>query len=204
MPIRAVIWDLGGVLVRTEDLVPRTRAAEELGLSRAELERLIFAGEWSDRATLGQMSAADLWQNVCAHLNLSAERCSSLQEAFWGGDRLDTDLVAYIRALRPRLRTALLSNAFLDLRDALEQWGIADAFDQVIISSEVGLMKPDPRIFELALRRLEVAADEAVFVDDFSLNVRAAQAAGLHAIRFVDLAQVKADLERIIEQCQWL
>lgn len=198
MPIRAVIWDLGGVIVRTEDAAPRSRAAQDLGLSRQDLERLVFASEWSDRATLGEISAADLWQSVCAHLNLAPEQSSGLQQAFWGGDRLDRDLVNYIRSLRPRHRTALLSNAFPDLRGALERWGIEDAFDQVIISSEVGLMKPDPRIFELALRRLEVVPAEAVFVDDFELNVRAAREAGLAAIRFRDSAQVRTELEGML------
>lgn len=184
--------------MRTEDAAPRTRAADDLGLSREEFERLVFASEWSDRATLGQISPADLWENVCAHLNLSPGQSSELQQAFWGGDRLDHDLVQYIRGLRPRLRTALLSNAFADLRSALERWGIADAFDQVIISAEVGLMKPDLRIFELALRRLEVSPSEAVFIDDFELNVRAAQAAGLAAIRFRTPAQVRAELEAML------
>jgi epoxide hydrolase-like predicted phosphatase len=198
MTIRAVIWDLGGVLVRTEDPTPRLRVAQQLGLSRRELEDLVFASEWSDRATLGQISTAELWQSVCARLQLLTAQCSSLQKAFWGGDRLDRDLVAYIRSLHPRLRTGLLSNAFLDLHDALERWDIADAFDQVVISSEVGLMKPDPRVFELALRRLEVAPAEAVFVDDFSVNVRAARDVGLYAVKFLDPVQVRGDVDHLI------
>jgi epoxide hydrolase-like predicted phosphatase len=198
MAIRAVIWDMGGVLVRTEKPEPRTRAAARLGLSRAELERMVFAGEWSDRATLGEISSTELWQNIGLQLKLPPEESASLERAFWGGDRLDRELLEYIRALRPRYRTALLSNAFLDLRSVLERWGIVEAFDQLVISAEVGLMKPDPRIFQLVLDRLKVASGEAVFVDDFSLNVRAAQAAGLHAFRFLDPLQAKTDLERII------
>lgn len=198
MSIHAVIWDLGGVLVRTEDAAPRTKAAEGLGLSRADLERMVFASGLSDRAMLGQISTTELWESICMQLNLPVTHCADLQTAFWGGDSLDHSLVQYIRSLRPRRRTALLSNAFSDLRDALERWGIVDAFDQLIISSEVGLMKPDPRIFELAVRRLEVAPAEAVFVDDFELNVRAAKAVGLAAIRFRDPAQVRLELEDLL------
>jgi epoxide hydrolase-like predicted phosphatase len=199
MSIRAIIWDMGGVLVRTENPSPRTLAAERLGLTRSELERMVFAGECSDRATLGEIGSADLWQNVCTQLNQPLEECISLQQAFWGGDQLDNGLVEYIRALRHNYRTALLSNAFLDLRSALERWGIVDAFDELIISAEVGLMKPDPRIFQLALARLKVEPAEAVFIDDFSLNVRAAQAAGLLGIRFLDPLQVRADLQQVLE-----
>lgn len=195
MAIRAVIWDLGGVLVRTEDPLPRTRMAERLGLSRTELEQTVFAGEWSDRATIGQIESAELWQRICLQFKLPLEECAALQQAFWGGDRLDRDLVNYIRMLRRSYRTALLSNAFSDLRSSLERWGIVDAFDQLIISAEVGLMKPDPRIFKLVLDRLGVAPGEAAFIDDFSVNVRAAQAAGIHAIRFLDPIKTKAELE---------
>jgi epoxide hydrolase-like predicted phosphatase len=202
MAIRAVIWDLGGVLVRTQDPEPRTRAAERLGLTRAELERIVFAGEWSDRATLGAISSAELWQNIGLQFKLSSQETNSLEHAFWEGDCLDRELVGYIRGLRPQHRTALLSNAFLGLRSGLERWSIADAFDQVIISSEVGLMKPDPRIFELAVRRLEVDPAEAVFVDDFSLNVRAARSQGLYAVKFLDPEQAKADLQRILESTE--
>ena len=199
MAIRAVIWDLGGVLVRTQDPAPRTQAAARLGLSRAELEQMVFAGEWSDRATLGEIPTTDLWHNIGRQLKLPPGEIASLQQAFWGGDRLDGKLVEYIRSLRPLYRTALLSNAFPDLRQSLERMGIVDAFDQLIISAEVGLMKPDPRIFQLALERLEVAPAEAVFVDDFNLNVRAAQAAGLHAVRFLDPAQVRAELQQVLD-----
>jgi FMN phosphatase YigB (HAD superfamily) len=129
MTIHAVIWDLGGVIVRTENPTPRAELAARLGLSRAELEGIVFAGEWSDRATLGEISSAELWRNVCRQLKRPLEECASVQLAFWGGDQLDRGLVDYIRTLHRSYRTALLSNAFLDLRHALRQWGIVDAFD---------------------------------------------------------------------------
>ncbi len=217
MAIRAIIWDLGGVLVRTDNPTPRAQLAERLGLSRAELERMVFAGEWSDRATLGEISSDDLWQNICRQLKQPLEECASLQRSFWGGDRLDGGLIDYIRTLHRSYRTAILSNAFLDLRRALGQWGIVDAFDQLIISAEVGVMKPDPRIFHLALERLKVAPADAVFVDDFAINVQAARSVGLQAIKFLDTAQVCAELERVLiirrgfqeithrrRRCRWL
>ena len=69
--------------------------------------------------------------------------------------------------------------------------GIANAFDVVVISSCEGLMKPDPAIYQLTLERLGVAAEEAVFVDDFRENVAAAQQVGLHATRFRGLTPLR-------------
>ncbi len=199
MSIRAIIWDMGGVILRTEDAAPRVELATRFGLTRQELEDLVFHCDVSDQATLGQLGVEQIWQNVCTRLNVPPEQAATLQQGFWGGDRLDTELVDYIRALRPRYRTALLSNAWSDLRQILqERWRVVDAFDEVIISAEVGLMKPDPRIYQLAVTRLGVTPAEAVFIDDFPLNVRAAQESGLHAIRFRSAAQARAELEQLL------
>ncbi len=190
---------MGGVIVRTENGAPRTELARRFGMSREELEQVVFDGEMSERATIGEVSMEELWQNICGRLGAPHDHVARLQEGFWGGDSLDTELVEYIRGLRPRYRTALLSNAWSDLRLVLEQrWKIADAFDEIIISAEVGMMKPDPRIFEHVVTRLGVKPGEAVFIDDFSRNVRAAAEAGLHAIRFQSPAQAKEELEAIL------
>ncbi len=199
MDIRGIIWDMGGVILRTEDAAPRVELATRFGLTREELEDLVFHCEVSDRATVGQIGEEQVWQDVCTRLKVPPEQAATIQQGFWGGDRLDIELMDYIRALRPRYRTALLSNAWPDLRRILqERWRILDAFDEVIISAEVGLMKPDPRIYHLAVERLGVTPTQAVFIDDFPLNVRAAQDCGLHAIRFRNPAQARAELEQLL------
>ena len=198
--IRAVIFDLGGVLMRTEDHSPRQRLAERLNLGYAALSSLVFDSETSIQATLGKITAQVHWEAVRQALNLPPEEFPSVPEYFWGGDRLDLSLVEYLRSLRPRYRTALLSNAWDDLRTYLvNRWKIADAFDELIISAEVGLAKPDARIYQLALERLEVAPEEAIFVDDFPANVAGAQAAGLQAIQFRTREQALAELEALLQ-----
>jgi epoxide hydrolase-like predicted phosphatase len=198
--IRAVIFDLGGVLVRTEDPSPRQRLADRLNLSYAELSSLVFDSDSSIQATLGKISTQAHWEAIRLALNLAPEELSSVPEHFWGGDRLDTVLVDYLRSLRPRYRTALLSNAWDDLRPYLvNYWKIADAFDELIISAEVGLAKPDANIYRLAVERLGAAPEEAVFVDDFPANVVGAQAAGLHAIQFRNREQALAELEALLD-----
>ena len=120
----------------------------------------------------------------------------AVREAFWGGDRLDSGLLDDIRTLRTRVRLGLLSNAFTDLRQVITDiWGFADIFDHMVISAEIGIMKPDPRIYQLALDRLEVQPGEAVFVDDFPHNVEGARLLGIPAILFKNRRQAWQELQ---------
>ena len=197
--IRAVIFDAGGVIVRTEERAPRDQLAARLGLPRDELNRLVFDSESAQLATVGKMTTQAHWEVTRQALNLSEEAFAAVPEDFFGGDIIDMELVNYIRGLRSHYRTALLSNAWDNLRQALEsRWKIADAFDVLIISAEVRLAKPDPEIYRVTLDRLGVAANEAIFVDDFLRNIEAAQAVGIHAVQFRNIEQALADVEQIL------
>src|SRR5574341_483769 len=199
--IRAVIFDLGGVLLRTVDQAPRQRLAERLGVNLYEIYNQVFASESARLATLGKLSAQKHWEQVGSHFGLSPQEVPGFIQQFWDGDRLDRNLVAFIRSLRKDRRTALLSNAWDDLRGLVENdWKIASDFDELVSSAEVGLAKPDHRIYQLALERLGVAAEQAVFIDDVEENVDAARWIGMRAIRFRSTGQTIAEVRRFINQ----
>lgn len=190
MSIHAVIFDLGGVINRTIDRGPREKLAEHAGITYDELNKIVFDTDTAVQATLGKVTTKHHWEKVRSMLGLSGEELSEVAEYFWGGDSIDVQLVDYIRSLRTQYKTGLLSNAWDDLRYYLEhEWKIADAFDKIIISSEVGIAKPDPRIYQIALERLGVEPQEAIFVDDFPDNIEAATRLGIHAIRFQNTPQ---------------
>jgi putative hydrolase of the HAD superfamily len=197
--IKAVFWDLGGVLVRTEDRSKRERWEQRLGMEPRQLERLIFGGDAGRKAALGEISVEQVWESVRQELDLGQDEKQQLARDFWQGDDLDLELVAFIRGLRAQFLTGLISNAWLELRELLEShWHIDDAFDDLVISAEVGLAKPDPAIYRLALERLEVEADRAVFVDDFKHNIVAAVDIGMHTVHFTDPNQAIADVNQLI------
>ncbi len=197
--IRAVIWDFGGVLLRTEDYTPRDKLAESIGKKREELEYLLYAGESSRRAQSGQITWQAHLDYVAGSLGLHPHEMEDFLERFWKGDRLDEDLLNSIRSLKKHYKMGLLSNAFENLRELIgEYWKFDDVFDKVIVSAEVGMMKPEARIYQLMLRELEVAAAEAVFVDDFLENVESAREVGLYAIHFKSPQQALGELEEIL------
>jgi putative hydrolase of the HAD superfamily len=199
MQIEAVIWDLGGVLVRTMDRSRRIKWEERLLLEKGELDRLVFKGSEGRAAALGNSNAAKIWLSLGERLKLSSEEIKILEDDFWAGDRVDQELITLIRDLRQQFKTCLLSNAWPDLRHALENvWQIADAFDEIVISAEIGLVKPDPKIYKFALERLEVSPQKAVFIDDFMVNIEAANALGLHTIHFVSSAKTQTQLKSLL------
>ncbi|HSX28557.1 MAG TPA: HAD-IA family hydrolase [Candidatus Saccharimonadales bacterium] len=111
---------------------------------------------------------------------------------------LNQPLIAVINDLHNTYKIGLLSNAASDLHTTLAHAQLTKLFDDVIVSAEVGMVKPDPHIFELACDRLEVQPHEAVMVDDLPENCEAAQAAGWAAVCYHTFAQCEAEIQRIL------
>lgn len=195
--IKAVIFDVGGVLVRTEDPVPRRRLEQRLGLTPGQAEQIVFNGEMGQKAQRGEITDAALWQWVGEHLALSDDELAAFRRDFWGGDVLDDELIAFIRRLRPAYQTAVISNATDNLLPFLDKLGVADAFDLIVRSAAEGVMKPDPRIYERTLARLQRQPHEAVFIDDFAHNAAAARQLGMHAVHFTPQTDVVAALREL-------
>jgi len=196
-PIRAVILDFGGVLLHLGDPEPHEELAREIGIPVGRLRYEIFDGPLSLAAQRGEISPDELWRELARRWNLPAEKANWLALRFWAGVSVDFVLVNWLREIKSHYRTGLLSNAWSDLRELLHRLGIADAFDVMVISAEEHLMKPDPAIYRLALERLGVQAEEAVFVDDREENVQAARSLGIHGIQYRSREQVFAKLRAL-------
>lgn len=198
--IKTVIFDLGGVLVRTENRQPRQKLAEKYGMSYQELSDHVYRTESAKLATIGNVSAEDHQQTILKNLNLPLDSFSAFEDEFWGGDRLDSHLVEFIQSLRGEYKTVLLSNAWDNLRPLLKGlWKIDSVFDHIFISAELGLAKPDPEIYKVVIDSLDQNPSELIFIDDFIENVKAAREANLNAIHFRNRDQALADLAEYLD-----
>lgn len=185
MPIHAVIFDMGGVILRTEDLSGRRRWARRFGMGEWELAEAVFNSEAAAAATVGKAPEAAVWEAARRRFNLSAAELIEFKIDFWAGDRFDEPLIDWVGSLRGRYRTAILSNAWSGAREFLTgQRGVVKAFETLIISAEEGVRKPQAEIYERTVQRLAVLPEQAVFVDDVLENVEAARASGLLALHF--------------------
>ena len=197
--IRAVIFDFGGVLVRMVDDRPRLRLAQQLGIPLSQLDYLVFFSDSAQKASRGEVTVGMHWEAVRAALGIQPEAMAGFLEQYWSADDVNWALLEYIRKLHPRYKVGLLSNAWDDLRQTMhERWNIDGLFDELIISAEVKMVKPDPHIFHLALERLGVQPAETVFIDDIIENVEAARRVGLFAIQYQNMPQTLAELNRYL------
>jgi len=198
MTIKVVFFDLGGVIVRTEFQSPRQQLAERLGMEYDDLDRIVFDSESGRLAALGQVTADQHWISILSRLKRPDSELSAIRQEFFAGDIVDLTLVEYIRSLRGKYKTGLISNAWSDLRDFIVREKFDDVFDMMIISSEVGAMKPEPKIFQIALEQFGVKPKEAVFVDDFYINIEGCEKVGMKGIHFKDAESTLKQLKELL------
>jgi putative hydrolase of the HAD superfamily len=196
MSIRAVFFDLGGVILRTEYQAPRQHLAEEFGMDYEDIEKLVFATPSAARATLGQITEEEHWRNVMKILKRPVTEYERIRDEFFAGDVIDLKILSFLRSIKPQHKVGLISNAWSGLRNYIVREKFADAFHHLTISAEVGAAKPSAKIYEIALEQLQVKAKEAVFVDDVLENIEACERLGMKGIQFKDpestLKQLKA------------
>jgi len=199
-PDRSIaVFDLGGVLL---DWNPR------------HLYRKLFAG---DEAAMEHFLAT-----VCTH---EWNRCQDAGRSFAEGGRLLTaehpDKVELIDAYGARFDEMIagpiagMVEILAELRDrgtplygltnwsaetyppARERFAFLSWFRGILVSGEVGVIKPDPRIFEVLIERFAINPENAVYIDDVEANVAAAQSFGIHAIQFTTPARLRRELTRL-------
>lgn len=154
------------------------------------------AGEVSRRLDTGIINMDQFYQELA---QLSGQTTQDLLNEFAQNEKFNHEVIDYIRELRKSYKTALLSNAESDyLRNILNEKELEQLFDIILISSEIGIAKPDPKMFELALTRLNIHADEAVFIDDQLKNIHAAESVGIKGIQFEDIDKLREALGAIL------
>ena len=197
--IKAVIWDMGGVILKTVDPNPRIQLAKRFAMDRIELEDVVFSSESSKKAELGLITEEEHLYYIRTQLNIHDEMENFLFE-FWAGDRIDEVLVEFIHSIRSRYKTGLLSNAWSNTRHNINKhFDILDAFDISLFSAEVEMAKPDPEIYKFILNKLEVLPHEAIFIDDFQENVVGAEMVGIKAIHFDNTESVIRQINTICD-----
>jgi epoxide hydrolase-like predicted phosphatase len=191
--IKAIIFDVGGVLVRTFDHSGRQAWEHQLGLPPGGAEAIVLNSDMGHRAQRGEITSEALWVWVGDYLNLGPD-LAQFRHDFWRGDYVDGNLVELVRRLRRSHILAIISNATDALHGTLVDYNLADEFDLIVGSAYEGIMKPNPAIYQRTLDRIACPPESAVFIDDAPANVAGAQAIGMNAILFGPAIDLTAEL----------
>jgi epoxide hydrolase-like predicted phosphatase len=214
MTIRAVICDIGGVLELGRDGVEPMLASQamidawekRLGLADGELGARLAAMNRrladSERCgSLGQISEKEYEQELANSTGMGDDELALFIQEQWDlylGE-LNSELAGFLAALRPRYRTALLSNSFVGAREREEErYRFSEIADLIIYSHEVGIAKPDRRIYEIACDKAGVAPQDCIFLDDAPVNCVAAFDFGMHTVLFRNNAQSIEELMSLL------
>jgi HAD superfamily hydrolase (TIGR01509 family) len=145
--------------------------------------------QWAEQAMDGRLSLEQTFREVLVTCGASAddgdvERLLDTDRQLVGDLAvLHDDAVPFLQSLRAQgVRTAFVSNCADNTRPLLDGLGLSTLVDELVLSCEVLAAKPDPAIFEIALDRLGVGAQETVFVDDQEAFCRAATDLGIRAV----------------------
>jgi epoxide hydrolase-like predicted phosphatase len=199
MTIQAVVFDIGGVLEVTPSLGVAEMWESRLGLNPGEINRRM-QDIWEGGA-IGTVSERDVHQAVMERLGLDEPQLDEFMGMIWREylGAANTELIEYVRRLRPRYRMGIVSNSFVGAREREQAaYGFEDLVDEIIYSHECGMSKPDPAIYALACERLRVEPAQMVFVDDYGPCVVGAREAGIHAVLYRDNAQAIRDIEHLL------
>ena len=199
MSIRVVICDLFDVLLLAGDAAQSRAYEQRMGLPESGLRGAMQRSPYFRDAVIGRKSGEELWRDIALSIGEAPENWRTLVDVYCSAIALNTELVAFLRSLRPRYKTAILSNASAEVRSFItETFHLDREFDLIIISSEEGMRKPELELYRLALSRLDVRPDEALFIDDEQRYIDGARAIGMHALQFRDTTQVIEEMKQYL------
>lgn len=207
--LKALVVDYGGVITGS---LPDAMAAwcEADGIDLAEFAEVMkqwLGTSYGDEAASnpvhalerGEMTVPDFERELAARLRGpggSPVEADGLLKRMFAAFRVEQPMVVALRRARAGgYLTALLSNSWGMDYDR-EQW--AELFDQVVVSGEVGLRKPEPEIYRLTAQRLGVQPEQCVFVDDLRPNIRGAVAVGMVGVHHTDPQATLDELETLL------
>jgi putative hydrolase of the HAD superfamily len=193
--IDAIVFDFGRVITAQKPDSLFIAYEQDLGLEPGSINRIMFDSPVWHKALLGQISLEHYWKETGTRLNLSTEHAvDRFRQSYYAAEKINPGVLEILHRLRGHFRLAVLSNHPAGLHEWLEEWQLARLFDPVIVSADVGLVKPDRQIFSLLLERLRLPASRVVFIDDTEEHVAAAESMGITALHFTSTARLTHDL----------
>lgn len=205
MSIKTIIFDFGNVLYQTPDFERLKRWNKVLGLRDDPEISAILANPnesaFMNRIFLGEIPEDTIWQLMTEKWNMSPKLLKKFKKNITSKRKLKRPMVKLLAELHQHYQTGILSNAGTQTRGLMvDVLGLDKLVEDIVISAEEGVSKPDPAIFQIALERLNASAETSLFLDDYLPNVEAARALGMIAVHFIDDRQATREIRSILAE----
>lgn len=198
MHYRAIFFDWGGVIADDPGDDFLEKILREVGASEAQVEEIFET--YMQQFMKGKISEKEYWQELREKYGLSIHDTISEEFLRWQGLKANqTVLDLAQQAKASGMKIAVLSNVIEPTYAVIEKAGYYDIFDDVIASCKVGYVKPEKEIYLLALQRLGIQSQEAVFIDDKLKCITPAQELGFKTILVSSQNQLIYDLHELIQ-----
>ena len=203
--IKTILFDFGGVILNTPDFRWARRWQKIFGLQDhpefAEMLNNPNQSQLVKDICLGKISEDQVWEVVSEKWRLKPKVIQGFRRRFFSKRRLNKPMIHFIVEVGANYQTAILSNAGDRTRQVIEEDFQLDRYlDEIIISAEEGVIKPDPRIFQIAMERLGAMPERTLFLDDTLENVLSAREFGMHAVQFINNHQAIQAMDDILEK----
>lgn len=200
--IKSVIFDWGGVLIDDPGPAVMQYCAEALSVSGEDFTKAYhkLAADFQK----GNISEDAFWDHICSRLSVSKPKLPSLWgQAIESAYRPKEEMFSLARSLHQSgYRIGLLSNTEKPAMKYFHRQGY-DMFDALVFSCAEGTAKPEKKIYELALEKLRVGPNQAVFIDDRADYIAGAREVGLNTILFQSIEQVRNKLTLLRIKTGW-
>jgi len=199
MTFKAIIFDLAGVVLLTMKGTFNSLLAERLGARIEDVAR-VMNDAVNDQWDKGEIGDDEFFTHLLTELQQPLEKKAIIASFVLNDFFIDREMLDFVHSLHKTYQTALLTNFPTHVHEFMRiKWHTEGAFDHVITSCDVKLLKPDPRIYQFTLDKLGCQPEEAIFVDDREVNVRAAEAMGIRSVHFQNREQGIKDIKALLK-----
>ena len=202
MTIKAIIFDLGGVVIDLDFSNFYNKIISQSPINKPQTPIMLEFFRQSDIYHQGKMTNAEFYQLECDLLQVCALDQVDFYNAFnsiiSGFNHQVVELIKKIRD-KNEFKLIALSNINSSHWDYLlsKNWGFIEHFDELLLSHEIHLIKPQPKIFELVIQKASCKPEEIVFIDDGLNNIRSAQDFGIIGIKFTTFEELTIEFKKL-------
>lgn len=194
--IKAIIFDLGGVLFTNGTKQFAQWVNQEYGIEVERLRQILDEGLGTEYRE-GKISRDEFWKRALEELEIEAN-IDELEDRWIQGYKLIEGTKEIVLALAKQYKVYFLSDNVKERVEKINSlYNFLEWFEGGVFSHEVGVRKPDPKIYQTTLEKACVRPEDSVFIDDKEINLPPARELGIHTILFTSPEECVEDLRKL-------